>query len=52
MNSEDKSKNIVILPYKDAFRNSLFEPEDVLKWLENENIKDDFDNCLDNLKSS
>lgn len=49
MNNIDKSENIVILPYKDAFRNYIIEPEDILKWLEDEEIKEDLDTCLNEL---
>ena len=52
MSDKDKSENIIILPYKDALRNYLVDPEDILNWLEDENIKDDLDNCFDNLRSS
>jgi hypothetical protein len=51
MNNKDKSDNIVILPYKDAIRNYLIEPEDVIKWLEDENLKEELDVCLNDLGS-
>jgi len=52
MNKEDKTENIIILPYKDAFRNYIIEPEDILKWLKDEEIKEDLDKCLNELTIS
>ena len=52
MNNEIKSENIVILPYKDAIRNYIIKPEEILKWLEDEDIKEDLDICLNELTTS
>ena len=52
MNNIDKSENIVILPYKDALRNYIIEPEEISKWLEDEDIKEDLDICLNELTTS
>ena len=49
MNREERSENIIIKPYKDAFRNYIIDPEDMLKWLEDEGIKDNLDACLNEL---
>lgn len=49
MNNRDKSEHIVILPYKDTLRNFLIEPNDILKWLEDEEVKEDLDDCLNDL---
>ena len=52
MNDNNKSESVMILPFKDAIRNYVFYPEDILKWIENEELKEDLDNCLDNLMIS
>lgn len=49
MNREEKSENILIKPYKDAFRNYIIDSEDILKWLMDEQTKDELDNCLNYL---
>ena len=50
MKNEKNRKNIMILPYKDAHLNDIIEPEDLLKWLEDPNLKDDFDTCINKLR--
>ena len=49
MISKEKSENIIILPYKDALRNYLIDPEEMLKWLDDQGIKEEIDNCLNSL---
>ena len=51
MKDEKNHKDIVILPYKDALLNYVIEPEDFLKWLNDLDLKDEINSCLNELFS-
>ena len=47
----NKRKNI-ILGYKDAYLNNLIDPDDYKKFLENPEIKENLDVCLNELRTA
>lgn len=46
-----KQRKNIILSYKDAYLNNLIDPDDYKKFLEDPEIKENLDICLNELRS-
>ena len=49
MDERNSNERVIVLPYKDALLDYVIEPEDILDWMENPEIKEDLDKCLNEL---
>jgi hypothetical protein len=50
MRDDNKDKDVIVMPYKDAHLDYIISEDDLLEWLKDPELKENVDKCLNELR--